>query len=476
MRTIFQAVQKQAWLLMLLMLSTCSLQARDLPDFTELVADAAPAVVNISTLKKSKPQDDFGPNQRLFEEFEGTPFYEMFRHFWGELGPGGSPDRDVRSLGSGFIIDAAGFIITNRHVIEGADEVIVRLNDRRELVAKVVGADKDSDIALLKVEAKDLPRLKLANSNELKVGEWVVAIGSPFGFDHSVTAGIVSAKGRSFGQERYVPFIQTDVAINPGNSGGPLLNLEGEVVGVNSHIITRSGQFGGLSFAIPSNIVKNIVEQIREHGKVTRGWLGLMFQEVNRELAESFGLDKPHGALIAKVLEDSPAEKAGLKRGDVIIEFNDQDVKDAGALPPLVGQVKPGERIKLKIFRDGKAKTVQVTIGKAPDAKADEEALPETKPMHGNKLGMIVRELETAEKPRLEEGIKGLLVVKVKRNIIRAGIRPGDILISVNNKNMASMADFNAVVKGVKTNQTVPILIYRPGMGQRYVAVKIGTK
>src|SRR5690606_22911726 len=290
--------------------------ARGLPDFTDLVEENAAAVVNISTTLRSRAQ---GEQFRIPDVPENSPFYEFFKKFFGQIPEGIQPYEERSSLGSGFIISKEGYVITNNHVVAEAEEVVVRLNDRREFVAKIVGTDERSDIAMLKIEGENLPTVRLGDSSRLKVGEWVLAIGSPFGFEHSVTAGIVSAIGRSLPNENYVPFIQTDVAINPGNSGGPLFHLDGEVGGVHSEIYSRTGGFMGLSFAVPINVVTDVYQQLREHGSVSRGWLGVLIQDVTRDLAESFGMDRPHGALVAKVLPDSPAEKAGIEVGDVIV-------------------------------------------------------------------------------------------------------------------------------------------------------------
>ena len=326
----------------LLLLGQMSLAHAELPEFTELVEEASPAVVNIST-RQNLPQREAAVQGQM-PDLEGLP--PMFREFFERnvpqmpRGPGGR-QRDAQSLGSGFIISDDGYVLTNNHVVADADEIIVRLSDRSELEAKLIGADPRTDVALLKVEGKGLPTVKLGKSQALKVGEWVLAIGSPFGFDHSVTAGIVSAKGRSLPNESYVPFIQTDVAINPGNSGGPLFNLDGEVVGINSQIFTRSGGFMGLSFAIPIDVAMDVANQLKSEGKVSRGWLGVVIQEVNKDLAESFGLDKPAGALVAQVLEEGPAAKGGLQVGDVILSLNGQPIIMSADLPHLVGALKP---------------------------------------------------------------------------------------------------------------------------------------
>src|SRR3569623_652058 len=351
-------------------------QAHALPDFTDIVEKTSPAVVNISTTQAVKGGPGF-PHGQMPQMPEGTPFDEFFRRFFGqqgegEGGDGGEGDGGVpeefagRSLGSGFVISPDGYILTNNHVIKDAKEIVVRLSNRREYVAELVGSDARSDVALLKIDAKNLPVVQIGSSAKLKAGEWVLAIGSPFDFDHSVTAGIVSALGRSLPNENYVPFIQTDVAINPGNSGGPLFNMDGEVVGVNSQIYSRTGGFMGLSFAIPIDLAMDVVEQIKTKGKVSRGWLGILMQDVTRELAESFGMDRPGGALVAQVLPDSPALKAGIKVGDVVLEFNGVTIIDSASLPPIVGRTHIGDEIPVKLVRGGKQMTVKVKIGELP--------------------------------------------------------------------------------------------------------------
>lgn len=327
-----------------------------LPDFTKLVEAHSAAVVNISTTKQQSSHPKIPPNVQLPEFPEGSPFNDFFEKFLEEQGPGQKDYYNSKSLGSGFIISGDGYVVTNHHVVAEADEIIVKLSDRREFIAELIGSDPRSDIALLKINADNLPAVKLGSANDLKVGQWVLAIGSPFGFDHSVTSGIVSAKGRSLPNENYVPFIQTDVAINPGNSGGPLFNMSGEVVGINSQIYSRTGGFMGLSFAIPVEVAMDVVDQIKSTGYVSRGWLGVYIQEVTRELAQSFGMEKPSGALVAKIMDDSPAIDAKIKVGDVIIKFNDQEITSSASLPPIVGRVRVGEKVPVEILRNGKIK------------------------------------------------------------------------------------------------------------------------
>jgi serine protease Do len=443
-----------------------------LPEFTQMVEKYGPAVVNISSTGKSKGYE------HIFREIPGipenSPFHDFFRHFFEEQQPGGSEDEEEdeprdgerASLGSGFILSADGYVVTNNHVIEDAEEIIVRLNDRRELVAKVIGTDKLSDIALLKVEADNLPVVQLGTSANLKVGEWVLAIGSPFGFDHSATAGIVSALGRSLpdGESNYVPFIQTDVAINPGNSGGPLFNLNGEVIGVNSQIYSRTGGFMGLSFAIPIDIVRGIVEQIKNQGKVSRGWLGVLIQDVTRELAESFGMSKPQGALVAKILADGPAKDAGFQVGDIIISFNGKTVDYSADLPPIVGATPVGSKVEAKVMRAGQEVSVWVTVGELP-----EESLSKLSSRSGGKskassdrLGLQVRDLDDKERKELEIAEGGVLVDRSEDGPARqAGIRNGDVLLMLNNQRVTDAKQFKELVGQLEAGQVVPVLVHR---------------
>ena len=350
-----------------LLLLSSALQARSLPDFVSLAKQNSPAVVNIATTQH-KDGGDSSHNFQIPDLPEGSPLNEFFERFFGDQeGFGGSPRGfDTQSLGSGFIISDDGYILTNNHVIDGADEIVVRLSDRREFVAELIGKDKRSDVALIKIDAGDLPKVKIGSTRDLEVGEWVLAIGSPFGFDHSVTSGIVSAKGRNLPSENYVPFIQTDVAINPGNSGGPLFNLDGEVVGVNSQIYSRTGGYMGLSFAIPIEMAMNVADQLRTKGRVSRGWLGVLIQDVTRELADSFGMRHPKGALVARVLPGSPAEKADLRTGDIILEFNGKEVGNSSMLPPLVGASRVDQPADVTVLRNGKRQVIAVDIGELP--------------------------------------------------------------------------------------------------------------
>ncbi|WP_414675483.1 DegQ family serine endoprotease [Methylocaldum sp.] len=464
---------KTRWLALVLCFSLMGLSSQgvlaQLPDFTGLVEKNSAAVVNISTSQKvtaTEPQLPEG-----IEIPEGTPFDDFFRHFFGE---GGGQPSEVKSLGSGFVVSQDGYVLTNHHVVKDADEIIVRLQDRRELVAKVVGSDKRSDIALLKIEADHLPVVRMGSADKLKVGEWVLAIGSPFGFDHSVTAGIVSAKGRSLPSDNYVPFIQTDVAINPGNSGGPLFNLDGEVVGVNSQIYSRTGGFMGLSFAIPIEVAMQVVEQLKSQGHVSRGWLGVQVQDVTRELAESFGMKKPQGALVSRVLPKSPAEAGGIQIGDVITEFNGQEVVGSSSLPPMVGMTKVGETAAVKIIRQGSTRDVKIKIGALPE---DEGALLGAEEAPGaqtfDRLGLSVSNLTVEQREQLEISQHGVLVQAVNPGpAYDAGIRRGDVILRIQDQIIKDVNHFNDVVKGLPKGKSIAVLVQRRG-GSLFLAMKL---
>ena len=442
-----------------------SAAARSLPDFTELVENNRAAVVNISTTQRRTAPTERPRIPRGFEIPdlpEDSPFHEFFRRFFGE---GEIEEFDAQSLGSGFIISPDGFIISNNHVVRNADEVIVRLSDRREYKARVVGTDEPSDVALLKIEAEGLPAVRLGIGYELKVGEWVLAIGSPFGFDHSVTAGIVSAKGRSLPRENYVPFIQTDVAINPGNSGGPLFNLQGEVVGVNSQIFSRTGGFMGLSFAIPIDVAMDVAEQLRDKGRVSRGWLGVLIQDVTLELAESFGMAKPLGALVAKVLDGSPAERAGFEVGDILLSFDEHSIERSSDLPPIVGRTRVGREVPVEILRNGESVILHVTTDELPD---DDElrvaAARAPEAMEANKLGLTVRDLSDEERASLDISDQGVLVSAVSDGPgKRAGIREGDLILMLNNEKILDGDHFMRLAAGLPEGKAISVLVQRDG-------------
>ncbi|HSO05990.1 MAG TPA: DegQ family serine endoprotease [Pelomicrobium sp.] len=443
--------------------------ARDLPDFTVIAERQGGSVVNISTTQKVSEGRGLPQLPNIPED---DPFYEFFRRFIPNV-PNVPREFQSRSLGSGFVISGDGFILTNAHVVEGADEIVVKFTDKREFKAKVVGADKRTDVALIKIDARGLPAVKFGDPTRLKVGEWVVAIGSPFGFENTVTAGIVSAKGRSLPQENFVPFIQTDVAINPGNSGGPLFNLDGEVVGINSQIYSRTGGFMGLSFAIPIDVAMDIANQLKASGKVRRGKLGVVIQEVTKELAESFGLEKPGGALIASVEKGSPAEKAGLQVSDIILKYDGKSVESSSDLPRLVGATKPGSRVNVQVWRKGAMKDVQITVGElSEDATARGPSTPESAGAAADRLGLVVKDLD-AEK-RKELGVRqGVLVQDVKSGPAgRAGIRPGDVILGVNNQDVKDAAQFREIVQGLEKGRNAALLVRR-GDTTTFITVKI---
>ncbi len=434
-----------------------------LPDFTQLVDDVSPAVVNIST-RSSQPASR--PQQ--MPDLQNLP--PFFREFFERGVPMPPQEREGRSLGSGFIISKDGYVLTNNHVVEGAETVIVRLNDRREFIAEIVGTDPRSDVAVLKLDATDLPVVKIADSDNVKRGQWVVAIGSPFGFDYSVTAGIVSATGRALPDESYVPFIQTDVAINPGNSGGPLFNLDGEVVGINSQIFTRSGGFMGLSFAIPMNLAMNVTEQIQEDGVVRRGWLGVLIQEVNRDLALSFGLEKPMGALIAQASSSGPAGKAGIQPGDIIVRFNGKDVERSSDLPPMVGLVRPGSTVPVDVVRQGDRLTLDVTIEQLPEANQVAQAMS-SQPK--SILGMTVDEVP--ESLRAESNLQGGILVKEVNEdpALSAGLRAGDIITQVGGREIMRVSDLQTLLDSLPTDRPIPVLVVRGG-NSTFLTLRLG--
>ncbi|MES1982001.1 MAG: DegQ family serine endoprotease [Pseudomonadota bacterium] len=463
-------MSRKLFAIALVCLFSQQLSARELPDFTELVEKQGPAVVNISTTQTIRNV----PPQGIPGHPRNDPFFDFFNRF----GPSVPQERESQSLGSGFIISDDGYILTNAHVVGGADGITVRLTDKREFKAKVIGADKRTDVALIKIEATGLPEVKQGNSNLLKVGEWVVAIGSPFGFDSSVTAGIVSAKERSLPQDSFVPFIQTDAAINPGNSGGPLFNMKGEVIGINSQIYTRSGGSMGLSFAIPIDVAIDVAKQLRSSGKVTRGRIGVAIQEVTRDLAESFGLSKPEGALISSVEKGAAADKAGLEVSDVILRFNGKPVISSSDLPRIVAATRPGTKVTVQVWRRGAAKEISLTVGEMPDdSKAALNTNSENNLGQGQsieRLGMVLRELSAEEKSELQLA-GGLLVVDLKGSAARAALRPGDVILAVANVEVRTLDQLNDVLKKIAKGRNVALLVKREE-STSYVALKLDDK
>ncbi len=428
----------------------------ELPDFASLVKQNAAAVVNISTTQVLKSQKT--PREFNIPDLpEDSPFRDFFRRFFDEL----PEERDARSLGSGFVISEDGYIMTSAHVIADATEILVRFSDRRELAAKVIGSDRRSDVALLKVEATGLPAVRIGNPEQLSVGEWVLAIGSPFGFESTATAGIVSAKGRSLPNENYVPFIQTDVAINPGNSGGPLFNLDGEVVGINAQIYSRTGGFMGLSFAVPIDIATEVTDQLKRSGKVSRGWLGVLIQDVTSELAESFGMAKPTGALVSEIMPNSPAAASKLKPGDIILRYNDSELARMSDLPPLVGFTPIGETVKLEVIRGGKSRIVEVTIGELPEDEQQLAGRAGEQEADDRLLGMTVKNLTREQKKKMdvEEGVYIADVASGPAS--RAGIQTGDVIVQIQDKAVTDVDTFKKIVGELTSGKSVPVLIRR---------------
>ena len=446
--------------------------AKELPDFTELAEKQGPSVVNISVTQVVQG------NGNPFAGFQDDEqFNELFRRFG--LPVPGAPRGQVpqqefksQSLGSGFIISSDGYVLTNAHVINAADEVIVKLSDKREFKAKIIGSDRRTDVALLKIDASGLPKVSIGDPNQLKVGEWVAAIGSPFGLENTMTAGIVSAKGRALPQENFVPFIQTDVAINPGNSGGPLFNLKGEVVGINSQIYSRSGGSMGLSFAIPIDVAMDVSNQLKSGGKIARGWLGVSIQEITKDLADSFGMKNTNGALVAGVEKSGPADKGGLVAGDVILKFDGKAINSSSDLPRAVGGLKPGKSVNVEVLRKGATKTLSVVVAEAPNDKDDVSSPSKgaTKP-EVNRIGLILNELTPQQKKKLN-GKNGLLVTDSQGASALAGVRRGDIVLGINNAEVATVEQFNKTLSGISNGKTVAVLVLR-GESTLYVPIKV---
>jgi len=439
--------------------SSSSGVAMVLPDFRGIVAQNGPAVVNISVSTTRQIVDPGVP-----EPDPNDPFQQFFRHFQPPMAPGGMP---MQGMGSGFIVRDDGVVITNAHVVDGASDVTVKLTDRREFKAKVIGIDKPTDTAVLKIDAKDLPTVKLGDPGQIGVGEWVLAIGSPFGFENSVTAGIVSAKSRSLPDEGYVPFIQTDVAVNPGNSGGPLINLKGEVIGINSQIYTRSGGYQGVSFAIPIHVAMKVEQQLLQDGKVSRGRLGVGVQDLNQPLAESFGLDKPVGALVDSVPGDGPAAQAGILPGDIILRLDGREIRDSGQLPPLVADLKPGSETTLTVLRKGESKEIVLKVG---ESKETRQASVEPAALTKGRLGLAVRPL--GPDALAESDVKGgLLVERVAGVAARAGLQPGDVVLAVNGQPVTEPEQLRELA--AKADKHMALLVQR-GNSRMYVPIDLG--
>ena len=448
-------------------------QTRSLPDFTDLVESVGPSVVNIRTLEKVKAGSASGADEQMLE---------FFRRFGIPVPPNlprsprperGQPDEEQpRGVGSGFILSADGLVMTNAHVVEGADEVLVTLPDKREFKARIIGTDKRTDVALVKIEATGLPAVKIGDANRMKVGEWVMAIGSPFGLENTVTAGIVSAKQRDTGD--YLPFIQTDVAINPGNSGGPLINMRGEVVGINSQIYSRSGGFQGISFAIPIDEAIRVADQLRSTGRVTRGRIGVQIDQVSKDVAESIGLGKPQGALVRGVEAGSPAEKAGIEAGDIITKFEGRAIDKATDLPRMVGNVKPGTKTTVTVFRRGNSRDFSVTIAEVEAEKPVRKAqAPDVKPPvtgPAQVIGLVVSELPDALKKELK--IKGGVKVDASEGAsVRAGLREGDVILAIANTEVTSVKEFDAVLAKIDKSKVVNVL-FRRGEVAQYALIR----
>ena len=439
-------------------------QGRELPDFTDLVEKQGPAVVNISTSSERQ-----AGNPQIPGLDENDPLYDFFRRFIPrQPGPGQSPgprNFEQRSLGSGFIVSADGYVLTNAHVVNNADEITVRLNDKRDFKARVIGADTRTDVAVLKIEATGLPAVRFGDPNKLRVGEWVLAIGSPFGFENTVTAGIVSAKGRSLPQENFVPFIQTDVAINPGNSGGPLFNMRGEVVGINSQIYSRTGGFMGLSFAIPIDVVMEVQNQLRTSGRVQRGRIGVVIQEVSKELADSFGLKTSSGALVNAVEKGGPAEKAGIEVGDIITKFDGKSVGSSSDLPRMVGSTRPGAKVNMEVWRKGSSRELSIVVGELPEDRIASRVPSRGRPseQQANRLGLVVSDLTPEQRRDMKLG--GGVIVEDVRQAVRADLRPGDVITAVTTRgqttDLKSADQFNKLLSQIDRSTTLTLHVRR---------------
>jgi serine protease Do len=446
-------------------------RAQVLPDFTELYEKQSPSVVSIDVRQKVRR------NPRMPDISEDDPFYEFFRRF-GPIPRNGPREFESQSAGSGFIVGSDGYIVTNAHVVDGADEVTVRLSDRREFTAKVIGADKRSDVALIKIDAKDLPKVTIGDPDKLKVGEWVVAIGKPFGLENTMTAGIVSAKGRDLPQENLVPFIQTDVAINPGNSGGPLFNLRGEVVGINSLIYSRTGGYMGLAFAIPIDVAMSTVRQLQEKGRVTRGRIGVQIQEVSKEAAEAFGLKQATGALVNSVEKGGPADKAGIEAGDIITKVDGRDVTSSNSLPRIITVIRPGTKVSLTVWRKGAQKEIAVTVAEMKDEVAQQSQRRSTpapkEKAKPNRMGLVLMDLTDEQKKELD--LKGGVLIADIPGEVRGNVQQGDVIIAVISKGVTTPATSAALVNDLlaklEKNASVTLQLRR-GEQQFFATIRL---
>jgi serine protease Do len=461
-------IHKLCSIFILTLISLNSAFAVELPDFTILAEEQGSKVVNISASK------EVASNYHNSPSMQDERMQEFFKRFGIPGMPPGSqenhPPEKQSATGSGFIIDTKGYVITNAHVVAGADSVIVKLADKREFKAEIIGVDRRTDVALLKIKESNLPAVKFGDPEKVKVGQWVAAIGSPFGLENTMTVGVVSAKGRALPQENFVPFIQTDVAINPGNSGGPLFNTDGEVIGINSQIYSRTGGYMGLSFAIPIDVAINVVEQLKSNGKVIRGWLGIAIQEITKELSESFGMENTRGALIANVEKGSPAEKGGLLLGDIILRFNKNEIIVSSDLPKYVGTTKPFAKVPVEIQRKGKKVVLNLAVGEMP---TDEKVARSNKnnPKEVNRIGLALKQLSPDDMKKTN-GRNGLLVLSTQGESVAAGIRPGDVILALNNSAVKTIAIFNQELRRIPKGKTIALLVYRKG-DTLYVPIKI---
>jgi serine protease Do len=453
-----------------LLASVASANAEQLPDFTQLVEKSAPAVVNVEATTSDTAASAQG-------DIDDQDIPEIFKRFFGPGGrpPHGGGSGERHSLGSGFIISADGYVLTNNHVVDGADEILIKLSDRRELDAKVIGTDKESDVALLKVNATGLPTVPIGDSGKLRPGQWVVAIGSPFGLDHSITHGVVSYVGRSNGgaEQQYVPFIQTDVPINRGNSGGPLFNLDGQVVGINSQIFSNTGGYMGVSFAIPINVAMNTVEQLKSSGHVSRGMIGVGIQAITRDFAKTLGLPNTSGALVLSVTPGSGADKADIRVQDVILSYDGHPIEQTSDLPLLVGNTKPGASAQVQVYRDGKTFTVPVTVGELPRDKTTLASLNTDDGKVRNRLGISVEEVTAEQRKQLglkEQG--GVVISDITGAARRSALQPGDVVLMVNRKQVKTSKDFYDAVKDVKEGDSTMLLVKR-GDATQFVAISV---